>query len=592
MARAQRACKLEAIRRLAQESDSESEDEDLQDENEECNRSDESDTSEMMDLEENHDAASSFEPTEDRVRGGVTNDLTSKDGSVWQCEVPVLLGRRDASNVLHSRGGPKSTARKSTLHDTWLLFFTEEILSTIIQYSNSKAEDLNVTLRFDVPSLKAVFGLLYFRGASLDQQIPVRDLFSEAANSFYRTVMSRNDLITFLSIMTFDDKNTRSERKRTDKFAAFREVFEMWNENLPKYFTTSGFVTIDEQLIASRCRSPNRIFNPKKPGKFGELVRWMGDAEYRYFYRANPLTKRPDDHVASQEHKDANKVINVVDDLLKPFHRMRGINVTGDRFFSSFRITEKLLHDYKMTYIGTMQQNRREIPPILHKHRENFTSKFVFGGNDLRTTMVAYQATRQKNVIMISTLHHDAEIDDQNDELKPSIICDYNRTKSGIDVVDKMAKRFTTRCSTRRWTMVHLQNLLDVTAINVSTIFNIFHPNWHPSNKKRRRRYTLIQLARELVMEHTIRRLRSPVGLHKNVIDLMIQFTGNYPQRGGQTEDATNAQSAERQRCVECKKQGRTAAQANRTKEICSECCNPVCGKHSCSRILCNSCVL
>ena len=518
MARAPRFSKQVAIRRLLErDSDSsEAEDEDF------GHRSDESETEELMNLEEIHAATSSTETEEPTQEGDVIRkDLTSKDGNVWQCNPPVISGRRDAANVLHEKGGPKRIANKSSLLDTWSLFFTDEILNTIIHYSNAKAEQLNITLRFDVLSLKAVIGLLYFRGASMDQQIPVRDLFAESANSFYRTVMSRNDLVTFLSILSFDDRTTRQVRKETDKFAAFREVFELWNETLPKYFTPSGFLTIDEQLVSSRCRSPNRIFNPMKPGKFGELVRWIGDAEFRYFYRANPLTKRPNDPHAAQMHKVENQVIHVVEDLLKPFQKMKGINVTADRYFSSLSLTEKLLQEYKMTYIGTMQNKRREIPPILQESQEISSSKFVFGGTDLRTTMVAYQATKAKSVIMISTLHHDIEIDNSDDATKPSIIKDYNRTKSGIDVVDKMAKRFTTRCSTRRWTMVHFQNLLDISAINVSTIFNIFHPDWHPSAKHQRRRHTILQLAKELVMEHTV---RIQLRLVASVADLRIQL--------------------------------------------------------------------
>ena len=63
-------------------------------------------------------------------------------------------------NILHERGGPKLTANKNSLLDKWSLFFSDEILNTII----TKAKQSNITW----------------------------------------TVMSRNDLVTFLSILSFE----------------------------------------------------------------------------------------------------------------------------------------------------------------------------------------------------------------------------------------------------------------------------------------------------------------------------------------------------------------------------------------------------
>ena len=87
------------------------------------------------------------------------------------------------------------------------------------------------------------------------------------------------------------------------------------------------------------------------------MVRWCADSDYRYMYKGNPYTKRPQDPVQAERHKEDNKAINLVLDLTSSFTGT-GFNVTGDRYFSSMLLAEKLLHD-KLTYLGTMTQNRR-----------------------------------------------------------------------------------------------------------------------------------------------------------------------------------------------------------------------------------------
>ena len=334
----------------------------------------------------------------------------------------------------------------------------------------------------------------YYRGASQDSQILLSDLFTEEAAPFYRTVMSRNSLQIWLRCLRFDPLEGRVERKEKDSFAAFREVFERWNAKLPTFFNASDCVTVDEQLIASRCRSPNRVYCPLKPGKFGEMVRWSADANHRYFYKGSPSTRRPADPQSAVAHKEANRSQPLVEYLIAPFQRS-GRNITGDRYFTSLSCALTLLQEYRLTYFGTIMPNKRDIPPIIHQRKPVLESQFVFGGSGKQVTMVGYQAKPTKNVLMLSTMHHCKTVSDQEHK-KPEIILDYNKTKCGIDVVDEMCKRYSTRSKVLRWPVVHFQNLLDVTAINSSTILSFVNPNWTDDLNRSGRRYQLLHLAK------------------------------------------------------------------------------------------------
>ena len=63
--------------------------------------------------------------------------------------------------------------------------------------------------------------------------------------------MSLNRMRDILRFMGFDNKVTRSHRQSQDKFAAFRDVWFMFIQQLPKFYTHgSDITTVDEQLVA------------------------------------------------------------------------------------------------------------------------------------------------------------------------------------------------------------------------------------------------------------------------------------------------------------------------------------------------------
>lgn len=78
--------------------------------------------------------------------------------------------------------------------------------------------------------------------------------------------MSRDDFVSILTDLRFDDAETRRERMLRDNMAAIRELWTHFNENLLKHFIPSVDLTIDEQLILFRGRCKFKIYNKSKPG--------------------------------------------------------------------------------------------------------------------------------------------------------------------------------------------------------------------------------------------------------------------------------------------------------------------------------------
>ena len=230
------------------------------------------------------------------------------------------------------------------------------------------------------------------------------------------------------------------------------------------------------------------------------------DANFNYFLTGDPLTKRPQDAAAAAEHVTNNKVETLVMNLADPFLD-QGRNITGDRYFSSKKLAEKLLQR-RTTYVGTVMKNKRFLPHELHAEKEKYDSQFLYGGQNKQLTLQSYQVRKKQKVFMLSSMHHNSHtVTEEDGKKKSDIQLFYNSTKAGVDTVDKMVKQYSVRNLTRRWPMVHLHNLLDVTAVNSHTIWSI---NTDASDQamKHNRRVFLRTLALQLALENIHQRMQ------------------------------------------------------------------------------------
>lgn len=76
-----------------------------------------------------------------------------------------------------------------------------------------------------------------------------------------------------LRFVRFDDQRTRTYRLKTDRLAAFRDVWNIFLDALSQSYDA----TIDEQLVATRARRSFIQYMPKKPSKYGINIFWICD---------------------------------------------------------------------------------------------------------------------------------------------------------------------------------------------------------------------------------------------------------------------------------------------------------------------------
>lgn len=102
------------------------------------------------------------------------------------------------------------------------------------------------------------------------------------------------------------------------------------------------------------------------------------------------------------------------------------------------------------------------------------------------TSLGSYVPKEGKNVVLMSTLHGDGRICDQ--ELhKPEIIMDYNATKVGVDNMDKVVAAYSCKRRTLRWPLVIFFDMLDISVYNAFVIWMALNPEWKQVKLQKRR---------------------------------------------------------------------------------------------------------
>ncbi|XP_052379270.1 piggyBac transposable element-derived protein 4-like [Oncorhynchus keta] len=404
--------------------------------------------------------------------------------------------KRWSSAICHA--GPDDTpgptayglSRTCDIVSTFHLFVTPEIERIIVDMTNlhgvRKYGD-NGWRAMDATDLRACIWLLILAGVYRSQGEAAASLWDvESGRTVFRATMPLKVFHRYSRPLRFDYHRSRPARLVTDKLAAIREVWVRWQERLPAFYNPGPEVTVDEQLVPFRgivhvcvrvCAYVRYI--PSKPAKYG-IKSWVTcDAKSSYAWKMQVYTGK-----AAGGGPEKNQGMCVVLDLTTG---LSGCNVTCDNFFTSYELGQWLL-ERNLTMVGTVRKNKAELPPALFesKGRQVLSSRFAFTPT---ATLLSYLAKKNKNVLLLSTLHTEAQVSDRRDR-KPALVLDYNCNKGGVDNLDKVVSTYSCRRMTARWPLVVFHNILDVSSYNAFVI-------WMP-RKQNKRRVFLAPLPRAL----------------------------------------------------------------------------------------------
>lgn len=518
------------------------------------------------------------------------NILRGKDKHKWSSRQPRSQSRRPSRNIVHIRPGPVRSC-KNLLDplQCFSCFITDNMIDLIVTHTNAeiaiksqKYKTVKSTQRpTDANELRALIGILTLSAALKDNHLPSRELFDTTfCGNRYRSTMSCERFDLLINCLRFDDKSTRQERRLTDVFAPFRDIWDLFIAKCQENYKPGCYLTIDEQLLGFRGRCPFRIYIPNKPNKYGIKIVMLVDNSTKYMVDAEPylgsFTKT--DRVPLGEY--------FVKKLTRTVHGTNR-NITMDNWFTSVPLAKGLVKElYKLTLVGTLRANKREIPVEFQNERTRRTGTAMFC-YDNELTLLSYKAKPQKVVFLLSTCHEEGTINEQTK--KPTMVEFYNETKGGVDTLDQMCSIASCSRKTRRWPLCNFYGMLNIAFVNS---YVIYVTNTIEAKKKplSRREY-LKALHHKLIEPHMQKILLIPT-LQTSLRDSITQIlnTAGSSNKGiiNETEQSNAAdvppQQNKRKICAICPSKKRRM-----TKSKCTKCNKSLCGEHKLD--VCHKCI-
>lgn len=419
------------------------------------------------------------------------SDAKKTVNMTWKTKKDRNVHKEGAENIYKNKPGPRGAAKSvKTPLASLKLFFTDEMIMNIVQYTNDSIqpvlerfadllENSNKYPHFklvDRIDIEAFIGILYLRAAFRVNLLSKDYIWNhESSYDSFGATMSVNRFKFISRFITFDDKSTRADRWKTDKFACMREIFEEMNVRNAKMRSPSSLLAVDETLYPYRGRIGFKQYNPSKPAKYGLLYRSLCDSTVTYTYFTLPYAGKPeviDGDAAKYYVTGTDEYTKYLVNGFSAYGTIQGCNISMDRYFTSVFLAEWAL-EKKFTIVGTMRHNRKGIPKELKAltNRDERSVLHVYH-TDKKIMMASYidkKKSGKKNVIVLSTMHEDVKV--TNDQRKkPQIHTMYDHTKGGVDVVDLLASSHSTRIKSKRWPLNAFAFILDTCRSNAKTI--------------------------------------------------------------------------------------------------------------------------
>lgn len=534
------------------------------------NESDDQDDMQAIESEEESDASV---PSKKYFYG--------KNRFKWSTTEPTRNVRTPAHNILKLPGNKNALPKIEPL-EAWQKIFSHDILDIVVHYTNLKIQEFRNkpgnqkrTEYRETNSLEinGFLGLLLLTAVFKSNNESIESIFSTdgTGREIFRLVMSAKRFAVLLACLRFDTHVERKIRVETDPAAAFSHILKKFNQNSQSAYILGANVTVDEMLVGFRGRCKFKMYLPSKPVKYGLKIQCLVDARTHYIYNTYIYCGKGTDSL--EDITDVEKQFSIptqaVIRLCKPIFGSNR-NVTGDNWYSSIQLTDYLFKN-KLTYVGTMKKNKRDIPKEFLPSRTRPVGSTLYGFTSNKT-LISRVTKKNKAVILISSMHHSK----QDDKGLPEINSFYNNTKSGVDAVDEKCSKYCCSRRTRRWPMALFYRIVDMSSINAY----IIHQSC--ANTDRKDRIDFLKLLAKQLYEPLLRERSQNANLPRElrtgicrILNIALETPADVPDTLPRNE---------RKYCSICDPKLK-----RKTAYLCVLCKKPICLQ--CSKKMCLKCI-
>nr|CAH7723265.1 unnamed protein product [Callosobruchus chinensis] len=287
------------------------------------------------------DSSDETEISDDYMYTGIPM-YTGKDGQTkWSKMLPPSSRTKSHNLVLRIPGPVKAVKSAKTILQCFSTFIDDTMIDIIVICTNIKIEEIKRNFQrerdareTDSCEIKAFIRILYMAGTMKSGRQNILDLWATdgtGCEHVYLT-MSYNRFRFICRCIRFDNIHDRHERRELDKLAPIRDIFEKFVDQCKSVVDVNSMSTINLEIYA------------------GKQV----DGPFVCSNSPNDVVKR----------------------MIQPI-RNTNRNITVDRWFTSLDLAEDLLKQ-KVTVIGTIKANKRELPPELVNVKQRPPQSSIF----------------------------------------------------------------------------------------------------------------------------------------------------------------------------------------------------------------------
>ena len=388
----------------------------------------------------------------------------------WQIIDGIYENPNSNSPFTEYVGVSRQAVAAESVLDHFLLFFQFQILDEIVKQTNLYYSQVGAAKR--VPpnfqtsreELMAFFAIVIAMGLA---KLPdIHDYWRTGITSmpWFRTIMSRDCFTTILRFLHLTD-NTKQVPKDHPNYSKLFKLGDLPNilsQRFSQLYSPRRELSIDEQMIGTKCRVGFLQYMPKKPKKFGIKVWALCESLSGYCCQFQIYTGRSE---GAREHGLSYRVVF---DLMSNYLD-KGYQLFFDNFYTSLRLVKDLL-SRNIPACGTIRVNRGEFP-------ENFKNEKLEPGKSLyikNGDIMAVHWKDKRDVFVISSFHGNTETNIERHRgkiQKPDVIIDYNQNMGGVDKCDQYISYYTIGRKAQKWWKKVFFRMFEMCVINSMCIY-------------------------------------------------------------------------------------------------------------------------
>ncbi|CAH4032200.1 unnamed protein product [Pieris brassicae] len=386
----------------------------------------------------------------------------SKTGYI--CKNKIVLSKLPKLSLAENIGKIKevSQLRKRNIHtngvkcyprprDAWQMLMSDDLLELISTSTNehiSKFNNLPTTMK----EIKTLIGILYYQGIMRPTHEKCSDLWDFGPICIQRA-MKYQRFKVLLENIRFDTENN-SGMMQLDIMKRIRKVFEIFAMNCRTSMEIGNIAVIDETLLPVQGPCPLKYSIKNKKIKNGIKVVLLVDPNNFYISNLDVIS----DSYFGRE-----------DIAIKLVQHLGGSGriIIMDSWFTSINLIDTLRKEYSLFSIAALNPNDETIPPIfLSSYRKCKPVLNGFIDDDTVLTSFVNANSKIGNILSNDPSHY---------KRSPAhtVVSEYKRYKSTVEVVDVLMHYYTTMQNTNDWTLSLFFMLLNIASVNAQVLWSV-----------------------------------------------------------------------------------------------------------------------